>query len=322
MSSNRSIIPLTLLLLSPACLLAQLAGKSGEGLCRAIAESHRPVKLASDPTTLFALTDGNLDKTMVLDRFDDKMIPIGEATAVNIAPAVWWTKWIDPSLDLYNTVPASNTVENIKLDYPPGNVSTPKWDNGLWMVGTTSIAGFDTDFFTPPVPYRGDMARIYMYVATLYATPSLSPRAFMMMDGKQYPSLTALSAATLLDWHRSDPPDNLERERNNAIGAIQGNRNPFVDSPELAEYLWGVHKGEIYSIQGEKTPLHSTYTLAEQYLHLISPHIPDDAIWKIDGSPVSEISVSLATIGVGAHHLEYKVPSTGTTGCLMIQVVQ
>ena len=33
----------------------------------------------------------------------------------------------------------------------------------------------------------------------------------------------------LLDWHRDDPPDDLERRRNRLIGEVQGNRNPWID---------------------------------------------------------------------------------------------
>ena len=33
--------------------------------------------------------------------------------------------------------------------------------------------------------------------------------------------------------------DDVERERNEAVSGIQGNRNPFVDYPQLASYIWG-----------------------------------------------------------------------------------
>ena len=42
-----------------------------------------------------------------------------------------------------------------------------------------------------------------------------------------------------MKWHREDPVSQKERTRNDAIYVHQGNRNPFIDYPCLAEYMWG-----------------------------------------------------------------------------------
>ena len=40
----------------------------------------------------------------------------------------------------------------------------------------------------------------------------------------------------LKEWNRMDPPSALEQQRNNYIGdKVQGNRNPFIDFPELVD---------------------------------------------------------------------------------------
>lgn len=52
--------------------------------------------------------------------------------------------------------------------------------------------------------------------------------------------------ATLLEWHRNDPPDDFEKNRNNVVYSWQNNRNPFIDMPDLVEYLWGTKKGETW----------------------------------------------------------------------------
>ena len=44
--------------------------------------------------------------------------------------------------------------------------------------------------------------------------------------------------STILDWHRLDPPDDFERQRNNQVHQIQGNRNPFIDHPQLTWLLF------------------------------------------------------------------------------------
>ncbi len=47
-----------------------------------------------------------------------------------------------------------------------------------------------------------------------------------------------------LKWHRNDPVSQKELDRNNGIEKTQGNRNPFIDYPELVEYIWGNKKGQ------------------------------------------------------------------------------
>ena len=51
--------------------------------------------------------------------------------------------------------------------------------------------------------------------------------------------LSAYGKAILLKWHRQDPVSQKEIDRNDGVEAVQGNRNPFIDYPYLAEYLWG-----------------------------------------------------------------------------------
>ncbi|MEM6517340.1 MAG: endonuclease [Bacteroidota bacterium] len=54
---------------------------------------------------------------------------------------------------------------------------------------------------------------------------------------------------TLLDWHRNDPPDDFEMNRNNIIYTWQFNRNPFIDQPDLVEYIWGENVGDLWQQQ-------------------------------------------------------------------------
>ncbi len=41
----------------------------------------------------------------------------------------------------------------------------------------------------------------------------------------------------LIRWHQEFPATIYEKHRNYAIFFIQGNRNPFIDVPELAERM-------------------------------------------------------------------------------------
>ena len=51
---------------------------------------------------------------------------------------------------------------------------------------------------------------------------------------------------TLLEWNKIDPADDFEMNRNNVIYNWQKNRNPFIDHPELVDYIWGDKYGEIW----------------------------------------------------------------------------
>jgi hypothetical protein len=43
----------------------------------------------------------------------------------------------------------------------------------------------------------------------------------------------------LLKWHNQDPPSVKEINRNNAVFGYQQNRNPYVDSPQYVNRIWG-----------------------------------------------------------------------------------
>ncbi|MCB9285101.1 MAG: endonuclease [Lewinellaceae bacterium] len=81
--------------------------------------------------------------------------------------------------------------------------------------------------------FRGDVARSVLYLAIRY-------NGLDVVDG--YPDgITGQfgDLATLLEWHRNDPPDDYEMNRNNVVYSWQFNRNPFIDLPDLVEYIWG-----------------------------------------------------------------------------------
>ena len=119
----------------------------------------------------------------------------------------------------------------------------------------------DTTIFLPPAAKRGDVARSILYMSLRYdgAEPytenlvvSDCPESVVNGAGIGYLS-------QLLQWHLDDPPDDEERTRNGEICASwQGNRNPFVDYPELATTYFGTPKslpqnGEGYICSGPTT---------------------------------------------------------------------
>lgn len=88
--------------------------------------------------------------------------------------------------------------------------------------------------------FKGDVARGVFYLAVRYNGLEIV-NGFPDGVVGQFGDL-----ATLLDWHRNDPPDDFEMNRNNVIYNWQFNRNPFIDQPDLIEYIWGNMVGETW----------------------------------------------------------------------------
>jgi len=86
--------------------------------------------------------------------------------------------------------------------------------------------------------WHGDVSRALFYMACRYNGLSLANGNLPDNTAGQMGDL-----ATLLTWNVSDPSDDFEMHHNNVIQTWQQNRNPFVDHPELADYIWGTQVG-------------------------------------------------------------------------------
>lgn len=88
--------------------------------------------------------------------------------------------------------------------------------------------------------FKGDVARSIFYMTVRYNGLEVV-NGFPEDNVGQFGDLN-----TLLDWHRNDPPDDYEMNRNNVVYNWQYNRNPFIDYPDLVEYIWGNMIGETW----------------------------------------------------------------------------
>ena len=86
-----------------------------------------------------------------------------------------------------------------------------------------SPCGYQLSFqtFDPPLHARGNIARAMVYMHKQHKLPLIG--ALPMYKR----------------WNQEDPPDEAEKARNNSIGRLQGNRNPYIDDPALLESMSG-----------------------------------------------------------------------------------
>lgn len=150
--------------------------------------------------------------------------------------------------DIHFIWPSDNVVNLQKLNYPLGYVQTANFtSNNGTKVGSSNTSlngGFSaTKVFEPIDSFKGDFARAYLYVITRYED-SLSSwttrsNASNAIDGNKYPGLKSWILQLCVKWHKLDPPSQFERNRNDAVQAIQGNRNPYIDYPHWVEKIFG-----------------------------------------------------------------------------------
>lgn len=92
--------------------------------------------------------------------------------------------------------------------------------------------GESSGFHDPGEAFRGDCARIVLYIYTRYGNDTIYSRTW-----GSYGVMENLSI--LLKWMQEDPVDTWEMGRNDAVQSITGVRNVFVDYPEYAWLLFG-----------------------------------------------------------------------------------
>ena len=184
----------------------------------------------------------------VMDYYNDKVFYFtGSGSAVSgmnkehVAPQSWWGggTGIAVGSDLFQVIPSESNANSAKGNYPLGVVNgTVSYSNPCMKTGKDSN---NKMVFEPCDEYKGDFARIFFYVATCYSDVDWENRSDVNVSftKEDYPTLKADILPLLLQWAKNDPVCEWEITRNERVYAEQGNRNPFVDFPYLAEYIWG-----------------------------------------------------------------------------------
>lgn len=220
---------------------------------------------------------------------EGKVFTSGKVNREHVVPQSWWGKGSSYNIysDLYNVRPSESKANSAKSNYPPGKVGKASFDNGRIRVGTAVSGGTCAYAFEPYDEWKGDFARIYLYDAVCYQNVPWTYDYLYVKGGSAYPTLQSWAIPVLLEWNAKDSICAFEADRNDHVQVYQGNRNPFVDFPQLADYIWGDKKGTPFNVKTE--PIHNvsasslesvvtdigtetpfSYTLAGQKLDKIS----------------------------------------------------
>lgn len=167
-------------------------------------------------------------------------------------PQSWFNENSPMKSDIVHVVPTDCWVNNMRSSYPLAEVATIKKYSANYysILGTCKTEGYNGTVFEPNDEIKGDIARIYFYMATCYQdkvsnwTKGESQKVF---GNSSYPGLRDWVLAMFMRWSKQDPIDEVEIARNNAVKEVQGNRNPFVDYPGLEDYIWGSLKDKSFS---------------------------------------------------------------------------
>ena len=175
-------------------------------------------------------------------------------------PKSWFNDGYPMYTDLFHLYPTDIRVNNQRSNYPFGVCAKgTRLTNGAYVgkgkLGTSTYPGYSGTVFEPDDEYKGDFARTYFYMVTCYKNelPSWPGSAQLNYSANSYKAFSTWSINMLMEWTRMDPVSEKEIKRNDAVYSIQGNRNPFIDYPELAEYIWGNMQGKGWAGPGGGT---------------------------------------------------------------------
>ena len=202
-----------------------------------ISSTHKNARTYENLKTDLAKSDvviGNSSKVLLI--YSRKQVQAKWSSGGSIwnREHVWpqsqsWFTTSGAGADAHHLRPEDPTVNSTRGNHPFGEFtggSAVKFSSANG--GGESGCYLKNGYFMPRAEAKGDVARIVFYLLTRY------PES----DSYKITNV-AQSMDMLLKWNAEDPVDEWEMNRNDVVQSIQGNRNPFIDYPTLADDIWG-----------------------------------------------------------------------------------
>ena len=243
-------------------------GKSDEALMnalRSIIRNHKEVSYSNGLLNAFAIADTD-DQGFIIDIYSNcRYRPSDNGSSASHVgqgynrehsfPRSWFGGEVAPmNTDVFHVYPTDIKVNSQRGNNPYGvcaNGTRLTYGNYVakGKLGNSTYPGYSGVVFEPDDEYKGDLARTYFYMVTCYKNELSSWPGSPNLNYSQnkYKAFSTWTINMLMEWTRMDPVSEKEIKRNEAVYGIQGNRNPFIDHPELAEFIWGNQQGNRWS---------------------------------------------------------------------------
>ncbi|HLU80572.1 MAG TPA: endonuclease [Flavobacteriaceae bacterium] len=176
----------------------------------------------------------------------------GEGDCYNrehLMPQSWFSSAMPMKSDIHHVIPTDGYVNGVRGHLPFGEVGSANYvsANGSKR-GNNTVPGYNGEVFEPIDEFKGDIARVYFYMATRYEDKIASwenenDGSMATLNGTSDQVFENWMLDMLLDWHQNDPVSQREIDRNEEAYNFQGNANPFVDHPEFIDMIWGSGMG-------------------------------------------------------------------------------
>ncbi|CAN5513869.1 hypothetical protein BH11BAC1_BH11BAC1_16330 [soil metagenome] len=177
--------------------------------------------------------------------------------------------------DLHHLFPTDDMANNARADNPYGIVTGAT----TWAVGGSKATN---SLFEPRDVQKGTAARAMMYFVLRY---------------QNYSNFFTSQENILRTWNQSFPVDTIEQVRNNHIGLIQHNRNPFIDYPQFIERISSLSTTSVAPVIRAIDPTQDTIIYG--YVQQAAPTIFHYVVVNNGNTPVQFSNFSLSQQELG-----------------------